>query len=161
MPMTYREATAADCPRLAELNHQLIRDEGHRNPMNPAQLETRMRGWLASGEYRAILFAEDDAVVAYALFREAEAEVYLRQFFVVRHHRRAGVGRRAMTLLMAQVWPQDKRLTVSVLAKNAAALAFWRALGYTDYDLTLEIMPQARPAVQTQTADRASESVLP
>lgn len=142
MPMSYREATAADCPLLAELNHQLIRDEGHRNPMNVAQLEARMHGWLASGEYRAVLFEVGGGVVAYALFREAEAEVYLRQFFVVRHHRRAGVGRRAMTLLMSQVWPPDKRLTVSVLAKNAAGLAFWRALGYADYDLTLEIMPR-------------------
>jgi GNAT superfamily N-acetyltransferase len=142
MPMSYREATAADCPMLAELNHQLIRDEGHRNPMNPAQLEVRMRRWLASGEYRAILFEEDGEVVAYALFREAEAEVHLRQFFVVRHRRRAGVGRRAMALLRSQIWPQHKRLTVSVLVKNTAGLAFWRAMGYADYDLTLEIMPR-------------------
>jgi len=29
--MTFRAATVDDCPLLAELNHQLIRDEGHRN----------------------------------------------------------------------------------------------------------------------------------
>jgi predicted acetyltransferase len=127
---------------LAELNHQLIRDEGHRNPMNVAQLEARMRGWLTSGEYRAILFEEGDEVVAYALFREAEAEVYLRQFFVVRHRRREGIGRHAMALLMSRIWPQHKRLMVSVLVKNTAGLAFWRAMGYADYDLTLEIMPR-------------------
>ncbi len=142
MTMTYREANAADCPLLAEMNHQLIRDEGHRNPMNPAQLEARMRGWLTSGEYRAIFFEESGEVVAYALFRETEAEVYLRQFFVVRHRRRMGIGRRAMALLMSQIWPQHKRLTVSVLVKNTAGLAFWRAMGYADYDLTLEIVPR-------------------
>ena len=29
--LTLRRATDADAPLLAELNHQLIRDEGHRN----------------------------------------------------------------------------------------------------------------------------------
>ena len=38
---------------------------------------------------------------------------------------------------------RDGIWTVSVLVKNAPAVAFWRAMGYTDYALTLEIMPQA------------------
>lgn len=141
--MTYRAATAEDCPTLAELNHQLIRDEGHRNPMTVAQLEARMRGWLTSGEYRAVLFEETEPIVAYALFRETDGEIYLRQFFVVRHRRREGLGRRAMEELFANVWPRSKRLTVSVLVKNGPAIAFWRAMGYADYDLTLEITPRA------------------
>jgi len=44
--MTFRFATQADCPLLAELNHQLIRDEGHRNRMSVAELEQRLSGWL-------------------------------------------------------------------------------------------------------------------
>jgi predicted acetyltransferase len=63
---------------------------------------------------------------------------------VVRHRRREGIGRRAMEELFLKLWPRDKRLTVSVLVKNVAAVAFWRAMGYTDYDLTLEIMPACR-----------------
>jgi len=139
--MKYRVATAEDCPVLAELNDQLIRDEGHRNLMTIAQLEERMRAWLTSGEYRAVLFEENNEVVAYALFRETAPEVYLRQFFVVRHRRREGIGRRAMEELFSNLWPRNKRLTVSVLVKNVAAVTFWRAMGYTDYDLTLETMP--------------------
>jgi len=142
MGMTHRFATAGDCPALAELNHQLIRDEGHRNAMTIAQLEARMRQWLASGEYRAVLFEDGTAVVAYALFRETEAEVHLRQFFVARPRRREGVGQRAMADLFSRVWPRSKRLTVSVLATNTPGIAFWRAMGYTDYDLTLEIAPR-------------------
>lgn len=138
--MRYRIATAEDSPTLAELNHQLIRDEGHRNPMTVAQLERRMRGWLTAGEYRAVFFEENHQVVAYALFQETDDEVHLRQLFVVRHRRREGVGRRAMDELF-RLWPRDKRWTVSVLTKNTAALSFWRAIGYADYDLTLEIMP--------------------
>ena len=141
--MQYRLALAEDCPTLAVLNAQLIQDEGHRNPMTVAQLEDRMRGWLTSGEYQALLWEDHHDVVAYALFRETTAEVYLRQFFVVRHRRREGIGRQAIAALLTQVWPRHKRWTVSVLVKNAPAVAFWRAVGYTDYALTLEIMPQA------------------
>jgi GNAT superfamily N-acetyltransferase len=140
--LTHRLANAEDCPELAELNRQLVRDEGHRNPMTVSQLEKRMRGWLTSGEYRAVLFEDDDGIVAYAVFRETEAEVHLRQFFVVRHRRREGYGRRAMEELFRSVWPRDKRWTVSVLAGNRPAIEFWRAMGYTDYDVTLEIMPR-------------------
>jgi predicted acetyltransferase len=47
-----------------------------------------------------------------------------------------------MNLLFTQIWPGDRRLTVSALARNERALAFWRAMGYTDYSLTLEINPR-------------------
>jgi len=141
--MLYRVASIEDCPRLAALNAQLIQDEGHRNPMTVAQLEDRMRGWLLSGEYQALLWENNAEVVAYALLRDTATEVYLRQFFVVRHRRREGIGRQAIEALCTQVWSRHKRWTVSVLVQNVPAVAFWRALGYTDYALTLEIMPQA------------------
>ena len=138
--MTFRLATLNDCALLAELNHQLILDEGHRNPMTIPQLEQRMRGFI-EGEYRAIIFEEYGQVVAYALYREGAEEVYLRQLFVVRPRRRQGIGRRAVEILRSQVWPKTERLTVEVLVANTAAVAFWRAVGYVDYALTLEIMP--------------------
>ena len=37
--MTFWFATADDCPLLAELNHQLIQDEGHRTRMRVVELE--------------------------------------------------------------------------------------------------------------------------
>jgi hypothetical protein len=49
----------------------------------------------------------------------------------------------ALAALFAQLWPRHKRWTVSVLVQNAPAVAFWRAMGYTDYELTLATMPQA------------------
>jgi predicted metal-dependent HD superfamily phosphohydrolase/GNAT superfamily N-acetyltransferase len=138
--LTCRLATLDDCGLLAELNHQLIQDEGHRNPMTVPQLEQRMRGFLA-GEYRAVIFEQCGEVLAYALYREGPEEVYLRQLFVVRNRRRQGVGRQAVHVLHSQIWPKTKRLTVEVLVANAAAVNFWRAVGYVDYALTLEIMP--------------------
>ena len=48
----------------------------------------------------------------------------------------------SVAALLSTVWPRNKRLTVSVLADNGPAVAFWRAMGYVDYDLTLEITPR-------------------
>ncbi len=138
--ITFRPATLQDCGILANLNHQLIRDEGHRNPMTVPQLEQRMRGWLAD-QYRAVIYEDGDEVVAYALYREQLDEIYLRQLFVIRSRRRQGIGRKAVEILRSQLWPKNKRLTVEVLVANQNAVAFWRAVGYLDYSLTLEIMP--------------------
>jgi ribosomal protein S18 acetylase RimI-like enzyme len=139
--LTHRRATRADCRLLGALNHQLIRDEGHRNPMTEAQLAQRMRRWLARGEYRAELFEERGEVVAYALYREAVDEIYLRHLFVARNRRRQGLGRRVMRLLFDEIWPRGRRLTVEVLCANTAGVAFWKAMGYREYSLGLEIMP--------------------
>jgi predicted acetyltransferase len=140
--MIFRRATLDDCALLAELNHQLIRDEGHRNRMTVPELEQRMRGWLVS-EYAAVIFEGDKEVVAYALYREQPEGIYLRQLFVARNLRRKGIRRKAVEILRTNIWPADKRLTVDVLVQNATAVAFWRAVGYNDFCLTLEIMPEA------------------
>ena len=140
--MRSRPAAVDDSRLLAELNHQLISDQGHRNPMTVVELEARMRGWLSTGEYRGLIFEDTSEVIAYALYRETADEVHLRHFFVVRHRRRQGVGWAAMRELLDRHWPPSKRLTVSVLVNNTAAVSFWRTMGYADYDLTLEILPR-------------------
>jgi GNAT superfamily N-acetyltransferase len=127
---------------LAEWNHQLIQDEDHRNSMTISQLFDRMRSFL-SGEYSAVIFSEDAEPVAYALYREDENEIYLRQLFVMRTRRRKGIGKKAVQILREDLWPKFKRLTVEVLTHNAGGVAFWRSVGYQDYCLTLEIMPSA------------------
>src|SRR5579863_9909103 len=96
--VNFRRATLDDCALLADLNHQLIRDEGHRNPMTVPELEQRMRGWLAS-EYAAVIFEEDGEVVAHVLYREQPEEIYLRQLFVARNRRRQGIGRKAVEIM--------------------------------------------------------------
>jgi GNAT superfamily N-acetyltransferase len=137
--LEWRYATTADVPLLAEWNHQLIRDEGHRNAMNVEQLAQRMQGWLGH-EYQAAIFSTDEPI-AYALFRCEPGFIYLRQLFVRRDRRRLGIGRAAVSVLRRQIWPQNVRLTVDVLCHNEGGVAFWRSVGYRDYALTLEIMP--------------------
>ena len=119
----------------------MIGDEGHRNPMTVEQLAGRMKEWLR-GDYRGVIFAVDDILVGYALYRNEEATIYLRQLFVRRDERRAGIGQAAMAILRREIWPRGVRLTVDVLCANHAAVAFWRHVGYRDYSLTLEIMPE-------------------
>ena len=98
-------------------------------------------GSRLGGEYGAVFFEADCGTVAYALFREEPEELYLRQLFVVRHKRRQGLGRKAVEILRSQIWPRNKRMTVEVLVADTNAVAFWRAVGYRDYALRLEIMP--------------------
>jgi ribosomal protein S18 acetylase RimI-like enzyme len=138
--MEYHIANETDLDILARWNHQLIRDEGHRNPMTVSQLRERMRQWL-SGDYTAVIFDKDGEPVAYALYRESKDEIYLRQLFVKRENRNRGIGKEAVRILKEEIWTKSKRLTVDVLSHNKAAIAFWRSAGYKDYCLTLEIMP--------------------
>lgn len=133
-----RVATAADLPALTRMNQQLIEDERHRNPMNLAELETRMRSML-DADYTATLFELDSRLVAYALWREEPDWVYLRQFFVARDYRRRGIGTRAVRRLTGEIWPPGKRIRVNVLIGNQPALEFWRAVGFVDYLVTLEM----------------------
>lgn len=140
---------------LAALNKQLIEDERHRNPMSLDQLTQRMAGWLA-GDYRAAVFQEDETVVGYALVRPEAQHLYIRQFFIQRTHRRRGLGTAAIQWLRRQTLagppgsptatdpaaPADSgplRLRIDVLIGNTQAIAFWRAIGFHDYCLTMEM----------------------
>jgi len=140
--MEYRVATEADLNLLAAWNHDLMRDEGNRRPLPVADLRERMRRWLW-GEHSAIVFIRNGVPVGYALYRERADEIHLEHFFVRREERRAGCGRQAITLLRDRIWRPGKRLTLEVLCQNATGLQFWRAMGYQDYSVTLEILPES------------------
>jgi len=133
-----RRADPSDIETLASLNLLLIRDEGHRNPMNQAQLAARMRDWLA-GEYIAILFQRDQQIVGYALFREDADTTYLRQFFIAREYRRQGIGSEAFRLLASQWMTGKDKIRLDVLSNNVIGQQFWRALGFRDYCVTMEL----------------------
>jgi ribosomal protein S18 acetylase RimI-like enzyme len=130
-----RPATAADLPRLAAWNRELIEDEGADTKLDLAGLEARMRRWLA-GDYRAVIFERDGGPVGYALHRRDEDGVFLRQLFVARALRRRGFGREAVRLLLADL-PRGARVSLQVLEHNAVGLAFWRALGFRAHARTL------------------------
>lgn len=141
----FRFATSADVPLIAEMNRELMQDEGHADVLDLGALEDRMRGWLA-GEYRAVLFEQGGEVVAYALLRPEGVDTYLRQFFVRRHVRRRGVGREAIRILLATALAEAPRITLDVLTGNGPARVFWEAVGFREYAIAMELRPgRARP----------------
>jgi ribosomal protein S18 acetylase RimI-like enzyme len=138
-PLVVRRATPDDAPLLGALNEQLIVDEGAATSERGAELVARMRGFLEGG-YSAAFVERDGEVVAYALWRPDGEGVHVRQFFVVREHRRAGVGRRAFALLTEVLWP-DVPLALDVLVTNERGVGFWRSLGFADHTLAMRRPP--------------------
>lgn len=136
--MTYRFAAQNDLTLLAGLNEQLIRDESHRSRMTVSDLELRLSQWLNEG-YSAIIFEAADRTAGYALFRLETEFVYLKQFFVKAEFRRGGVGKAAMQWLVTNAWNDQTCVRLDVLVGNAAAIAFWKSLGFTDYCTTMEL----------------------
>jgi predicted acetyltransferase len=106
--------------------------------MTVPELETRMKNWLRT-EYQGVLFEQMGQVVAYALYRDDPESIYLRQFFVGREHRCHGIGRAAIQILRS-VWTPGKRVVLEVLAHNSVGHAFWKAAGFRDYAITLEML---------------------
>jgi len=141
-PLRWRLATLDDAPLLARLNKELTEDEGHRNRCQSLDwFAARMEGFL-QGEYTAVIFEQESEAVAYALFcptPDRERTVYLRQLYVARGCRRQGLGREALRLLRAEVWPRGTRVTAEVLPHNATARAFYAALGFDEAYLGLEL----------------------
>ena len=138
--MRYRIATIDDLSLLTRMNRKLVEDEQHRNRfMTMPELEGRMQNFL-TGKYRAVIFEDGRETLAYALFCDEGDHIYLRQFFVSRNHRRQGIGRKAVEILKEHVWPKDKRITVGILSHNKVGYAFWKAVGFSDYAVELEML---------------------
>ncbi|MBF9002489.1 GNAT family N-acetyltransferase [Vibrio nitrifigilis] len=134
--MDIHRVTVSDIAILAKLNHQLIKDEGHRNPMSVDELEKRMSSWLSSG-YFAALFSELDEIVGYTLWRQDEGFIYIRQFFITPDFRGKGNGKKAFYLSRDQFWSGQK-LRLDVLINNHRGLEFWHTVGFGDYCITME-----------------------
>jgi GNAT superfamily N-acetyltransferase len=134
----FRIAIPEDAAILAPLNVQLIHDEGHRNSMSVPQLAERMANWLR-GDYQAVIFESTNELIGYALFRRGPEHVYLRQLFVRPEYRRRSIGRQAIQWLWKNAWVGASRLRIDVLIGNTAGAAFWRAVGFREYCLTMEM----------------------
>lgn len=130
------KALPEDAPLLAPLNKRLIEDEGHRNPMTVPQLAERMARWL-EGEYSAAYMLVDGEMAGYALWRDEGDHAYLRQLFVERNWRKQGLGKALYRWLEENTFA-SKRVRLEVLVGNAEGKAFWAALGFKEYCLTME-----------------------
>lgn len=141
MTVVYRQAGLADLEILTAFNAGLQRDQGSPQPLAEAALRQRLAGWLSHGEYQAILAERDDQPVGYALYRLEDDRIFLRHLYVAPAARRQGLGRAFYGHLRDQLWPAGQPVQLNVLASNAPGQAFWRALGFAAFSLTLQQPP--------------------
>ena len=136
--LEYRFAAHEDVGMLSNMNQRLIRDERHRNKMTLPELHDRMSSWLKI-EYTAVIFSKESKDIGYALYREDPDWVYLRQFFIEAEMRRNGLGRQAMSWLKQKPWNESKIIRVEVLTANPEGISFWKAVGFKDYCISMEM----------------------
>jgi len=148
--LTLRKAQETDLPLLARMNKHLIEDEGSPNPMDLAQLEERMRGWLLS-DWHIDLLCRGAEVVGYAVYRfrpdeyfPDREEVYLRQYFIRREFRRNGFGQTGIRLLMERRFKPGQTVIIDVLDGNMPGKSFWAKVGFKPYSITMKTHNAAR-----------------
>jgi len=135
-----RPARAGERGRIAAWNVQLIRDEGNESSLTLADVEARLREWLAA-DYHASVFEVDGVPFGYAVHRELADCTHLRHFFVEAAYRRRGLGRQAFAGLRRDVFPADRRILVEALVTNGAGLAFWQSIGFAQRYVGLQMGP--------------------
>jgi GNAT superfamily N-acetyltransferase len=108
-----------DAGLLGSLNAQLAEDEGAHLIGPPSAYIERMRGWLDQGRYKAAAARRGDDVLAYVLWRDDPdySDVFVRQFFVSRGHRGAGLGRLLFERAAGQFW-RGRPLRLDVYDSN-------------------------------------------
>jgi predicted acetyltransferase len=138
MSICIRKATLDDIPLLAEMNKQLIDDEGSPNPMNVEQLEERMKGWFFA-DWNIDLLCFDAEIVGYSLYHFKESnEVYVRQYFIRREFRKRGFGQEGINQLSFHRFQHMKTITIDVLECNPIGMSFWRKVGFLPYCTTMK-----------------------
>ena len=133
--MQIQKCTLENVPLLAQMNKRLIEDEKSTNSMTVAELEERMHGFLGT-DYSAYFFIEESCVVGYALVKDTEKPLYLRQFFIERDYRRRHLGREAFHLLMDYL--QTDTINIDVLPWNEPGLRFWKSCGFAETCISMQ-----------------------
>lgn len=124
-----------DAHTLAEMNLDLIRDEGSANPMGVPELEQRMLGFLANG-YTGVLIHMEGIIAGYCLYRPEEGShsgkpgIYLRQYYIKPEFRRQGLGRTALVKIIREYMADAAFVDLDVLECNPVGMAFWANAGF-------------------------------
>lgn len=137
MTVVYRQAGLSDIEVLTHFNAGLQRDQDSPQPLAEAALRQRLADWLSEGTYQGVVAERDGHPLGYALYCLEDDHIFLRHLYVVPAARRQGLGRAFYGHLRDRLWPADRPVQLNVLASNARGQAFWRALGFEAFSLTL------------------------
>ena len=132
-------ARRGDSPRLAAMSRRLVE-----SGLDPCWTAERIERHCRHPDSVVLTARAAGSICGFAIMQYGDDAAHLNLLAVEPFHQRQGIGRRAMGLLRGEVWPHGKRLVVEALCANAPAIAFWRAMGYRDYSLCLEILPEPR-----------------
>lgn len=139
------KAKSTDVDLLTRLNRQLDEDEPHPYPLPLSALTERMARWINTGDYEVLLFRAGDQLIGYAAWRADEFGTDLRHLFICRDRRRQGWGRAAMQRLCRDVFPKDRPVNIDAVVGNESGIAFWRAIGFQDFSIGMELKADAEP----------------
>ncbi len=151
--LVLRQAVETDLPMLAELNRQLLEDEGHPFGGSIDDLIARHREWLRTGEWTQDILDLDGEVVGFIVhmpnpfpLRPDRPELFLRQFCIDRKRRGAGLGRAGFALFLRDRLVPGGRVTLDVLETNQAGQAFWEAVGCRPFFRRMEAYRDGGPS---------------
>lgn len=140
-----RSHQCGDFPLLARMNRELADDEGHRNAMTIPELEERLRRFVDEEGWSVDLFMVEDEIVGYATHRREPdpanpkgQRIFLRQFYIVRHYRRDGLGQAAFDALIAARFHAGEQILLETIENNPGGRVFWLRVGFTPYSSILE-----------------------
>lgn len=138
--ISLRPAGPEDVEALAELNRQLLEDEGHPSTISREDLIARHREWLRTGEWTQDIIDVDGNVVGYIVHAPnpfpLDADIperFIRQFCIDRRFRGHGLGRDGFELFLEHRLPPGGRVTLDVLESNPGGQAFWESVGCTPF----------------------------
>lgn len=124
--------TEADIGLVAAMNRQLQEDEGA-DILPLDQIESRLRRWIDSSEYRVLMICDREQRVGYLLYAVEPAEsgaVYIRQLFVERDRRRMGYGAAAIIAFAKDTAKPGQPIEIDVFSWNDTGRAFWESIGF-------------------------------
>jgi GNAT superfamily N-acetyltransferase len=125
---------ACDAELLGAMNAQLSDDEGGQ-PVGPLSVYVaRMHEWLETGRYQAAIARRGTEALGYVLWRDDHDydDIFIRQYFISREHRGAGLGQALFERAVSQFWP-GRPLRLDVYDSNPRGRAFWEKNGFTSY----------------------------
>lgn len=150
--MSIRIAKIEDWEVIKDLNTQLFEYEHERfdDSLNlnwPEEHESYYKNVITKDNYCTFVYSDNDKIVAYVVicfydrpnYRASARKAEIENIFISEKFRGQGIG--SELLKAAEEWAKSKNafeVSVTASAGNKNALAFYRSLSYSDYDITLE-----------------------
>ncbi|HPX26810.1 MAG TPA: GNAT family N-acetyltransferase [Treponemataceae bacterium] len=127
--MQLQKAVIENCDELVEMNNQLVIDEQFDVILPEDKMIERMKDFIQGSVYDCYLMVHDNVVCGYCLVDTTKTPLYLRHLFVKKEHRRKGLGKKTIQMLL-EMYKTDS-LDIEVMAWNSNALEFYTSIGFT------------------------------